>query len=131
MVRSPQWQIDALWRFQIPEELRRKYGYPQLTRDAKRKILGLNSASLYGVKPLEAAEKDKVYRPVPKDYEKRMSNELKTMLEFPWLQGGQYDQAQRKIPRDGTGAEQHTVRLDANYAVVILQGVDSDIPRVL
>ena len=44
---SPQWQIDALWRFQIPEELRKKYGYPELTREAKRKILGLNSARLY------------------------------------------------------------------------------------
>ena len=40
---SPQWQIDALWRFQIPEEMRKKYGYPELTQDAKRKILGLNS----------------------------------------------------------------------------------------
>ena len=25
---SPQWQIEALWRFQIPEALREKYGYP-------------------------------------------------------------------------------------------------------
>ena len=30
---------------------------------------GLNSAGLYGIKPLEGAEKDKVYKPVPKDYE--------------------------------------------------------------
>jgi hypothetical protein len=80
---SPQWQIDALWRFQIPEEMRRKYGYPELTRDAKRKILGLNSATLYGIKPLEGAEKDRVYRPVPTDYESRISKELKTIMEFP------------------------------------------------
>ena len=40
----------AFWRFQIPEELRKKYGYPELTRRAKRKILGLNSARLYGIK---------------------------------------------------------------------------------
>jgi predicted TIM-barrel fold metal-dependent hydrolase len=80
---SPQWQIDALWRFQIPEELRTKYGYPEITQDAKRKILGLNSARLYGVKPAEGAEKDKLYRPVPRDYESRMSRELKTLLEFP------------------------------------------------
>lgn len=80
---SPQWQIDALWRFQIPEEIRKKYGYPALTQDAKRKILGLNSARLYGIKPVEGPEKDKVYRPVPKDYESRMSKELKTIMEFP------------------------------------------------
>jgi uncharacterized protein len=74
---SPQWQIDALWRFQIPEEMRKKYGYPELTQSAKRKILGLNSAKLYGVKP------DPKVKPVPKDYENRMSSELKTVLEFP------------------------------------------------
>ena len=44
---SPQWQIEALWRFQIPEEMRRRFGYPELTPAAKRKILGLNSARLY------------------------------------------------------------------------------------
>ena len=80
---SPQWQIDALWRFQIPEEMRKKYKYPELTQDAKRKILGLNSAKLYGIKPLEGAAKDKVYKPVPKDYESRMTKELKTIMEFP------------------------------------------------
>ena len=46
---SPQWQIEAFWRFQIPEEMRKKYGYPELT-EAKRKILGLNSAKLYGIR---------------------------------------------------------------------------------
>lgn len=44
---GPQWQIEAFWRFQIPERLRRRWGYPQLTERAKRKILGLNSARLY------------------------------------------------------------------------------------
>jgi predicted TIM-barrel fold metal-dependent hydrolase len=39
---SPQWQIEALWRFQIPDEMRRRFGYPELTPTAKRKILGLN-----------------------------------------------------------------------------------------
>jgi predicted TIM-barrel fold metal-dependent hydrolase len=80
---SPQWQIDALWRFQIPEDMRKKYGYPELTPEAKRKILGLNSAKLYGITPLEGAARDKVYRPVPRDYESRISKELKTIMEFP------------------------------------------------
>src|SRR4030095_1405830 len=35
----------------IPEDLQKKYGYPALTEDAKRKILGLNSARLYGINP--------------------------------------------------------------------------------
>ncbi len=80
---SPQWQIDALWRFQIPEDLRKQYGYPELTPDAKRKILGLNSAKLYGVKAVEGREKDRIYKSVPKDYEKRMTKELKTIMELP------------------------------------------------
>ena len=46
---GPQWQVDALWRFQIPEDIRRTWGYPELTESAKRKILGLNSARLYGL----------------------------------------------------------------------------------
>jgi uncharacterized protein len=78
---SPQWQIEALWRFQIPEAMRVKWGYPELTEAAKRKILGLNSARLYGIKSLDTAG----YKPVPKDYEKRMSDQLKTVLEFGQL----------------------------------------------
>ncbi len=74
---SPQWQIDAMWRFQIPEDLRKKFGYPELTDDAKRKILGLNSAKLYGINPKQQ------FKPVPKDYEKRMMPELRRLMELP------------------------------------------------
>ena len=78
---SPQWQIEALWRFQIPEALRKKYGYPELTESAKRKILGLNSAKLYGIQAVDTSS----YKPVPKDYESRMTKELKTLLEVGQL----------------------------------------------
>jgi len=46
---GPNWQINALWRSQIPEAIREKWGYPELTTHAKRRILGLNSARLYGL----------------------------------------------------------------------------------
>ena len=36
----PQWALRAFMDFQIPEDLRAGYGYPQLTDQAKRKILG-------------------------------------------------------------------------------------------
>jgi predicted TIM-barrel fold metal-dependent hydrolase len=75
---SPQWQIEALWRFQIPEAMREKFRYPELTEAAKRKILGLTSAKLYGIDKLDTGS----YQPVPNDYEARMSKELKTLLEF-------------------------------------------------
>ena len=59
---SPQWQIEALWRFQIPAALREKYGYPELTESAKRKILGLTSAKLYGIQAVDRGS----YKPVPR-----------------------------------------------------------------
>jgi hypothetical protein len=78
---SPQWQIQALWRFRIPEPLREKYGYPELTERAKRKILGLTSARLYGIRVVDPGG----YKAVPKDFESRMTPELKTVLEVGQL----------------------------------------------
>ena len=106
---SPQWQIEALWRFRIPEAMRRRYGYPELTPRVKRKILGLNSARLYDL-PVgtvgsrcdhdddddrdrdrdrrrehdddDRDHEDKCYTPVPRDYESRITPELKRILEF-------------------------------------------------
>jgi uncharacterized protein len=80
---SPQWQIEALWRFQIPEEMCRRYGYPRLTPQIKRKILGLNSARLYGLQPPANTVSPAVYKPVPADYESRITPQLKRILEYP------------------------------------------------
>jgi hypothetical protein len=49
---SPQSQIESFLQFQIPESMRSQYGYPELTLDIKRKILGLNAARVYGVDPV-------------------------------------------------------------------------------
>jgi predicted TIM-barrel fold metal-dependent hydrolase len=46
---SPQDQIQAFRAFQISEEARAAYGYPELTRVLKEKIFGLNAARVYGV----------------------------------------------------------------------------------
>ena len=46
---SPQPLIDAFRAFQIPEELRQRHGYPELTDRIKEKILGLNAARVYGI----------------------------------------------------------------------------------
>jgi predicted TIM-barrel fold metal-dependent hydrolase len=51
---SPQDQIQALRSFRISEEFQDRYGYPELTRGIKNKILGLNGARLYGVDPITA-----------------------------------------------------------------------------
>lgn len=49
---TPEGQIAALRAFQIPEEMREMYGYPEITDEIRRKILGLNAAPIYGVDPM-------------------------------------------------------------------------------
>ena len=46
---SPQPLIQALRTFEISQELQERHGYPELTKELKAKILGLNGARLYGV----------------------------------------------------------------------------------
>jgi hypothetical protein len=48
---SPQDQIQAFRAFHISREFQERYGYPALTPARKAKILGLNGARVYGVKP--------------------------------------------------------------------------------
>jgi predicted TIM-barrel fold metal-dependent hydrolase len=45
----PQWALDAFWNFELPQDLVEGYGYPQLTEQAKRKILGENLLRLHGM----------------------------------------------------------------------------------
>jgi uncharacterized protein len=46
---TPQWQIEAFRRFEIPGALIEKHGYAPLTRPVKEQIFGLNSARVFGV----------------------------------------------------------------------------------
>ena len=81
---SPQWQIEAFWRFQIPQWMQRQYGYPPLTKQVKRKILGLNAAGIYGLKPVAApVSRFGTYKPIPSNYEELMSPQFKQVMEFP------------------------------------------------
>ena len=84
---GPQWQIEAMWRFQIPEALQEQYGYPALTEASRRKILGLNSARLYGVPGASEASPQGRYKPVPANYESLIPDSLKALLEFPGTPG--------------------------------------------
>jgi hypothetical protein len=49
---SPQSQIEAFRAFEITAEYQERFGYPALTPEVKRKILGANAAELYGVDPI-------------------------------------------------------------------------------
>ncbi len=59
---SPQWQIEAFRRFEIPEPLVEKHGYAPLTRSVKEQIFGLNAAKVFGV-DVNAKRNE-----IPKDY---------------------------------------------------------------
>ena len=48
---SPQWQIEAFRRLQMPEEYVERFGFRPFTDEVKRKIFGLNGARLYNVDP--------------------------------------------------------------------------------
>jgi len=52
----PQWALEMFWNFQMPEDLVKGYGYPELTPEIKRKILGENLARLMKI-DLEGARR--------------------------------------------------------------------------
>lgn len=51
---TPQDQIQAFRAFQITPEFQERFGYPALTDDVKRKVLGLNALRLHKVDPVNA-----------------------------------------------------------------------------
>lgn len=63
---TPQWQIEAFRRFQIPERLIERQGYQPLTQPVKEQIFGLNAARLF------ALDATAVRRDVPNDYLSRI-----------------------------------------------------------
>jgi len=44
----PQWALEEFWNFELPPHVTEEYGWPPLTEQAKRKILGGNLARLHG-----------------------------------------------------------------------------------
>lgn len=63
---TPQWQIEAFRRFQIPERLAERRGYRPLTPEVKAGIFGLNAARIFGV-DVHATRQS-----VPRDYLSRI-----------------------------------------------------------
>jgi uncharacterized protein len=63
---TPQWQIEAFRRFEIPDALVEKHGYALLTRPVKEQIFGLNAARLFNVDV--AAKRNEI----PADYLSRI-----------------------------------------------------------
>ena len=49
LLGNPQPVIEWFWNMQIEPELQSRFGYPHITEQDKRKILGENQAQLFGV----------------------------------------------------------------------------------
>lgn len=68
---SPQWQIEAFRRLEIPEDLQQKHGFAPLgpaTGDVKRAIFGLNAAKLYNIDTTTAK-----FSPFPPDFKDKIT----------------------------------------------------------
>ena len=62
---SPQWIIQAMHRFRMPEQLMERWGYPEITAEDKEKIFGLNAAKVFKV------DVDTRRNAIPTDYMSR------------------------------------------------------------
>jgi hypothetical protein len=86
---SPQWQIEAFRRLEMPEELTKRFGWKPLTDDVKRKVFGLNAARVYRVDP-EAQR-----NPMPADYLDKLRKLYKqagspspSHTQYGWVRAG-------------------------------------------
>jgi len=86
---APQWQIEALRRLEIPEELQRRYGYAPLGEadgPVKQAIFGGNNARLYKFDaPARAALEGDALSLAKAAYEREGS--LRTNLAYGFVAG--------------------------------------------
>ena len=82
---SPQWQIEAFRRFQIPEMLQDKFSYQPISTQDRAQIFGLNSARLFAINVKEARQA------IPGDSLSRMKvayeteGALPSMTQYGWV----------------------------------------------
>ena len=70
---APQWQIEALRRLEIPEDMQKKFGFTPLgpaDGPVKRAIFGENSAKMYKYEIKKAAWRDDRFAAIKSDYER-------------------------------------------------------------
>jgi len=74
---SPQWQIEGLRRLEIPEDMRKKYGFAELgpaNGPVKQAIFGGNSAKMYRYDVKKAAWRNDRFADLKQDYERKGRN---------------------------------------------------------
>lgn len=86
---SPQSQIERLRRLKMTDELRDKYGYPELTDEVKNQIFGLNAARLFELDPKakrQAIEHDR-FSQLRREYDRNPSP-TNTQYGWVWVEDG-------------------------------------------
>jgi uncharacterized protein len=84
---SPQWQIEAFRRLQMPEDLIRRFKFKPLTDKVKEKILGLNSARVYGI------DVKAKMNAIPDDYVTKLKTKYRAAgarpsnTQYGWIRG--------------------------------------------
>lgn len=72
----PQLALEKFWEFEMPQDMIEGYGYPPLTRELKRKILGLNFARMHGL------DLNEMMKAIPAT--DRRSQRTREQLRQPW-----------------------------------------------
>lgn len=68
-VVHPQAVVESFWEFDIPEQMKQDYGYPDLTQEMKERIMGLNALELHGIDPADVPKNEiEGHRPEPWSY---------------------------------------------------------------
>jgi uncharacterized protein len=86
---SPQGQIERLRRLKMPDELRKKFSYSDLTDEIKNQILGLNAAKVFGIDvkaKRQAIKADKLTQ-LREEYRKHPSPS-NTQYGWVWVEDG-------------------------------------------
>jgi uncharacterized protein len=84
---SPQWQIEAFRRLQMPDDLQKRFKFKPLTDEVKTKIFGLNSARVYGI---DAKAK---MNAIPSDYMTKLKEKYRAAgaqpsnTQYGWIFG--------------------------------------------
>ena len=87
---SPQWQIEAFRRLEMPEALQKRFGFQPLTSEVKRQVFGLNAARVYGIDPKA------VLNAMPNDWLEQLRRLYKqsgagvpSNTQYGWVKAGQ------------------------------------------
>lgn len=86
---SPQWQIEAFRRLEMPQDLSKRFGWKPLTPEVKQQIFGLNAARVYGIDP------NTKRNPVPGDYIEKLrrlyqqsGSPSPSNTQYGWIRAG-------------------------------------------